>query len=624
VRTALVIALAGCATAPTARPIGPLGGTVDLTEIASDGQRFDIQIASDGQRSDIQGSGVADVDINSRIELRVHPNQVGDAIVRRADDETAGDAIARVKSQLVALTALTAQQRQVLTQLATLTRDWIADSRPHDPSDKLKAAVARLSAERVELDVAIGSYARAAGQAPSYYFEGPPGETIVRLDTERRRLLAEARKLASGTPLRWRMQAVFARGEAIHLDNYDTIPDAPFALVDKLAPQISNQQLVAQFEEAKQLTKDLKELSTASGGLMGAARTALEGFFAPVRQALGDDLGRLDGIVADLRVQVKAIPEVQAVETQLESLVGTFNALRADCAPVLAAIQARSVVNLDPLAILVCGRSVRAHLPDLRAQLGTAAAAVVALQSEVKAHPDKFAAVSDALNKLEIVALVNAWVHDPRWEQLGALLDLASKSTSAVDWRVELQTDRALRDITDSTIDLRRTDRKEGDLFFFRPSITNQQDGSLVVAGATTDFRVVRMGTYLDLSAGVSFVDKQDHHWGPFDPAPEILAALHYRWRADSVGLRMLNALRPGIGIHFLYPDLGTKQVDATGMVIDKDPSFELGVGGTLTLFGDLLQIGVGYDLQAQVSYSYIGFGLDTLAKLGVRFSPGD
>jgi hypothetical protein len=86
----------------------------------------------------------------------------------------------------------------------------------------------------------------------------------------------------------------------------------------------------------------------------------------------------------------------------------------------------------------------------------------------------------------------------------------------------------------------------------------------------------------------------------------------------------MFNAIRPGLGIHFLYPDLGTREVSAMGVVTGEDPSFELGVGGTMTLFGDLLQVGVGYDLQVKTSYWYLGFGLNTLAKLGVRFSPGD
>jgi hypothetical protein len=131
------------------------------------------------------------------------------------------------------------------------------------------------------------------------------------------------------------------------------------------------------------------------------------------------------------------------------------------------------------------------------------------------------------------------------------------------------------------------------------------------------------MGMYVDLSAAVAFADAEDGAWGPFAAAPGIVAAVHYHCRSDSAGARGFNAIRPGLGIHFLYPDLGSKEVSTTGAVTGDDPSFELGVGGTVTLFGDLLQVGVGYDLQVRTSYWYIGFGLDTLAKLGVRFSPG-
>jgi hypothetical protein len=61
-------------------------------------------------------------------------------------------------------------------------------------------------------------------------------------------------------------------------------------------------------------------------------------------------------------------------------------------------------------------------------------------------------------------------------------------------------TDHALAEITDTTIDLRRTERKEGDLLYFRPSIV-KEEGSATVLGATHDMRV-RMGTYIDVSAG--------------------------------------------------------------------------------------------------------------------------
>jgi hypothetical protein len=63
--------------------------------------------------------------------------------------------------------------------------------------------------------------------------------------------------------------------------------------------------------------------------------------------------------------------------------------------------------------------------------------------------------------------------------------------------------------------------------------------------------------------------------------------------------------------------------VDATGKVVDQGPGAEIGVGGVVQLFGDPLQGGYGYDIQAGRAYWYIGFGLQRLIDLGITLPVG-
>jgi hypothetical protein len=614
----MAIVMLGCASVSRSAPVGPLGDTVHLTEITSDNERIAVT-----------GGGVTDVDINSRIEVRVDRARVGEAMVGEAHDESSTDAIAQVKKQLVDLVDLTRRQRLQVSRVTAHTKEWLASGSLKVPDASFQVVTRQISVEQLALNDAIRKYADASQLDPGSFFALPGADGTARaLDAERRKVLEAAVKLASGTPLRWRMQAMFARGDQIHLENYDAAPDAPFAVVDKLAPQMSDRQRAAQFEEAKQLARELKDLSSATDALRTAGRSALQSFLEQLQTALQGDYDALvalvHGLPETLPAEIRGIAEVRAVETALDSVFATIGTIRNDCAPVITVIQAGSLASIPPLVVTTCTRSVLEEFPVLVRQAEQAAVATRALAKAAETNPDKFKPVRMLVEELKTTEKIRSWSHDERWQRLMELLGLTSQNTTPVDWRTELQTDRVMRDITDSTLDLRRTARKEGDLFYFRPSISNQ-DGSTVVAGATSDFRVVRMGVYLDVSAGVSFVDKRDHAWGPFDASPEILAALHYRWRPNSALWRTLNLLRPGIGMHFMYPDLGAKEIDPTTMVVtDKDAAFELGVGGTFTLFGDLLQIGAGYDLQAQVSYWYVGFGLQTLANLGVRFSPGN
>ncbi|HWU85725.1 MAG TPA: hypothetical protein VN253_00515 [Kofleriaceae bacterium] len=622
-RALILVALIGCGGAgPRPAPLEPLGGTVTLTEVTSDGERIAIE-----------SGGLGEVDINSRIEVHVDRERVKQVFeAQRRDDP---EATARLRSQLRDLSQLTQRQKQAMDRLAALVGRLAKEGWPASPSKGLIDANMLFRSEQKHLNNAIASYATSVGQARAMYF-GQDGQetgaletTWSALDRERRRVLAKAAEIAKQTAgLRWRMQAVFAQGKPIHLDNYDTYPDGAFGIVDKLVPQKTLNELAAQLDEAKQLAKDLKDLSSAKQIFVKAALDQIAKLLASLKEDLHGDLDAIAAIAKEIPETVLKLPEVVKVKAELAPLADAISKLRAPCAAVLEAVGSVALDSIQLDQVSQCMRAVLGEGPQVLEHAKLAGAAVQKLIDLVEQQPARLGALLAPLQalapKLEVVKRAEAWATkvSAGWDQTKMWLELQSQVIDAPVWTTDQQTDHVLEEITDTAIDLRRTDRKEGDLFYFRPSIV-KTDGTAAIFGATADFRVARMGTYIDVSAGVSFVDKKDHAWGPFTATPGIVAALHHRWRPNGTGARTLNALRPGIGIHFLYPDLGRKQVDAAGNEHGEDPSFELGVGGTVLLFGDLLQAGIGYDLQVGVSYWYLGFGLDTLAKLGVRFSPG-
>jgi len=615
----LFVGLASCAAAP-ARPasLQPLGDTVALTEVTSSGDRHPV--ASDG---------LSEVDLNSRIEVHVDRDQVE----RSVSSAPGGDAAAQpIKAKLVQLDELTRQQQVMVKQLVDLKAAWTAAGSPSVPAEALQRGVQQLARAQLAFTDGLVRYASAAGQPAQTYVTPQPGLTATQstfkaLDDERQRVLAQAAALANSSGLRWRMQAELTQGKPIHLQNYDNYPDGTFTVIDKLAPQVSLKEISAQFEEAKQLARDVKDLSGLKDALVKSAMSALQGMLSSLQDTLRGDLTTLEPVVKAIPDTALQIKEVAAVRKQLGDLVPTLAAINTGCAPVLGAIKRGSLGGVTVAQGEACLHAVQAHGAQLFDQARSAGQATLALFDLLK-NPGKFAAVlqpvQDLVPKLTAITALQQWADTltKSWATLAQFLQLSSDAAAATQWTSDQQTDHLFAEITDTTIDLRRTDRKEGDFVYFRPSIVNQ-DGSASVVGDTTDLRVVRMGAYIDVSAGVGFVDRKDNHWGPFSAAPGVLAAVHYHSRPTGTAARIFNAVRPGVGIHFLYPDLGSKQVNAMGMATGDDPSFELGVGGTVTLFGDLLQVGAGYDLQVNASYWYIGFGLDTLAKLGVRFSPG-
>jgi hypothetical protein len=176
-------------------------------------------------------------------------------------------------------------------------------------------------------------------------------------------------------------------------------------------------------------------------------------------------------------------------------------------------------------------------------------------------------------------------------------------------------TDRPLRNILNPSVNLVLTRREPGDLVYHRSAVV--VDGVEVAQWTSTPMRVVTSGWHVNVSGSVVFVQAFETEPGDssFPAAPAATAALHFhapRGSGENRSHAFWNFLDPGLGMHFAYLDLGPKDDE------DGDPGAEIGLGGTLQLFGDIVQGGVAYDLQVKRPYFFFGVGLQTLTELGL------
>lgn len=587
---------------------GPLAGIVSLTEITSD-----------GDQRPVSSRGIVEVDINSRIAIHVDVDHIKKLFYDRAGIDP--KKVEELTQRLRDLDAITEIQKETLEQLTNLEKQLstVGEKAFVHASDS-EAALRGLGQLEKKLTQKIGAYATRHNIDPDVFFasEGNDvGDRLKLIDDERRVALQESRALAEKTKdLRWRMQAQLTsdgKSAPIHLDNYDNYPDGTFSFVDKLSPQVTPTELAAQTAEANRLANKLEDIQGLRAALLDALRSGLEQLVSSLNQAVLDDEQQLKDAIQKIAGDALKLNEVKQLKSDIVTIHDAAIEIRSACAPIIDAVKRSAIKSVSLSDGKKCVEAALKKAPAIADAAKDGTTQIEALSKQAGQSPSPLGKLLDpvkaVLNDSAVVTEVSARIENAKttWNTISEFLGFASGPASAPVWTDDHQTDRVLAEITDTTIDLTRTARKDGDNVHFRPSLLDGDTSVLV--GETSVFRVRRMGTYLDVSAGVLFLDKKDEHWGPYKAAPAVVAALHHTWRPETCGSGFLNAARPGIGLHFTYPRF---QSDAT---------FELGVGGSVLLFGDLIQAGVGYDLQAQVSYWYVGFGLDTLAKLGVRFS---
>jgi hypothetical protein len=615
------LSLAGCASTQTPGPqrLGPtLQGTVTAVEITADGKRLPIP-----------ADGVTDVDINSTIDLTTNTAEVATAAGKVAGGGTGKSASVDFAAQMRAMDDVTTAEQASTKLLQQLVARLSAG---HAPSpDELKQLG---KAERGVVD-AVGKYAVIAGmdrETRSSLFSKPGYTALVPwINPERSRLLALMQGQLEQLPnLRWRLEASSSRAGAIHLPNYDDLPEGASVFVNKIALQVDDQtrkNLAAATDLADNVNKLIDQQGSLSAAFQQMAVEKARQAAAAWEDWAKQDLTTIEALVAKLKKSLAADADVQVVVTNAGALIDEGKALKGACAGVLSTLQ--TIIDTRSLsgdlgALGGCATAVRDTLPKLRDQATKAeeAAQKLLTRAQAAAGPALDAIKQQAAALQTVVHAKESLDHlQEAWTTFAGVLDV-KPAVPPPAWRNDHFQDRPLDSTLETAIDLTKTNpRQDGDAIFFRPSLT--KDGTRLLTGRDKALRVRKEGARVDVSAAITFVRPTSLRDGedPFRAAPGLTAALHYRdWRdpGHNAGNRLWNFLDPGIGFHVIYPDLGQTQLDANGKVISKDPSAEIGVGGVVQLLGDLFQAGYGYDIQVARPYWYIGFGLQRLIDLGI------
>jgi len=621
-RLGLVALLLGGACASTQKPGAPglpLGGAVAAVEITADGERIPIP-----------ADGITDVDINSTIALTM------DAAVIAADAAKVAGGSAATRSPGVDLVAplramddVTKAQQASSERLTQLTKQLAAG---HGPS---AAELAELGVLQGKVVAALRSYCAVAGLDRTACSNLLSETGYTRLNNERSRLLALVQaQLEQFGNLRWRLEATSSRTGSVHLPNYDDLPEGASTLVNKIALHVDDQTR-QNFAAAQDLSRDLNKLIDERGSLTAALEPLLLDELQQAKAAWEDwakqDLSTLAALVDRLTKSLAADPDAKAIVADAGVLRQQGQDMRDACTGALTTVQnilasgslsALSAIDFTPL--LTCATAVEKDVPNVKSAVQDASARAQKLIDEAKSQSGAvFASIKDQIEALQTVVHAKEALDKVQttWSAVAGGLRIQTKVPAPV-WRTDHFQDQPLSAAVATAIDLPRTNpRQEGDTVFFKPSIT--KDGVPALVGVQKALRLRKEGARVDVSAAITFVRPRALQDGEdaYRAAPAVTAALHYRdWRGPgkNSGNALWNFLDPGIGFHVVYPDLGHNVEDATGKVVSKDPSTEIGVGGVVQLLGDLFQAGYGYDIQVGRQYWFFGFGLQRLMDLGV------
>ncbi len=188
---------------------------------------------------------------------------------------------------------------------------------------------------------------------------------------------------------------------------------------------------------------------------------------------------------------------------------------------------------------------------------------------------------------------------------------LATEKLMAVDPRVF---EVPLAKVQPGSVDLSGTPADRGDTLVITADLflPSSKEGAEPDVSQTWTSVIERFGLSNTVSAQLTFV-KRSGRGNPgdravdFAPSPSAAWTLHYRMREEPDGdflAKAWNFFDLGIGI-------------SAAALSFEDSNFEIGIGAQVTLFGDLLQAGYGYNLNVKRDHGYFFVGIGVLEALG-------
>lgn len=318
--------------------------------------------------------------------------------------------------------------------------------------------------------------------------------------------------------------------------------------------------LLKTINEIRELVKSLKDLPDASGDALFAMKTDL----LPSIQSLV-------GKVTELPAQIRTV--FGGASTLLDALkkASAVDALKEKANQLLAKLKQLS----------------KGELETLRGEL------------------EKLPALSSAL-RLFVEEL----------PQLATKQDFSDTSRLSPDSRLIV---RGIGEIVDTEINVGSLPAEHGDRLRVYVELLRAQTDEKTLVSFDQEFGLEKMGFTPKLAASVVFVDRVKEPGGGVPPtnykaSPAGSWTVHWRMRSEPGGSGFAdfwNVLDPGIGI-----SVAALSFESNGV--------EVGGGGHVSLLGDLVQVGYGWNANVSQDrgYWYVGVGLlETInvAGLGLK-----
>lgn len=681
-----VLAASACRSTDTLLPASnDVARGVEFTEYDRD-VAYRISRPKEGKRLVPYPVGV---DVDGALEVKLHKDELtrgelGADVVDRAQElaartaevrgmlawlETANDHLLQSVAEADDLLALPFDERQ---RPATKARLDALVRRAADVEvellDRLDALFPEDSEGGERIDAALEQGLTGVLAAVS----AVANEEIARL--EREYAAFEARFAAAQSGKKLRIEAFLLRGGdaepvAVHVPGYDEIAAGNVRTLDRLGLRLNDEER-ARLAEGVEASRELAEaanrlrrkqatvaaavadLQTESARRIGELAVQIDatidtldgGALAERLERLAADLRTLtDQVAADVRAaaearadELTALPDelLEGMRTELAEPIITALELLQRARALADEIEELQSADIAEIAALV-GR-IHGWVTDARAFAeGPLAQAFATAAARLGELDDRVLAI--LTSDLEDVpkAVVARWRDAPARAELDALRRDVHALLRLVDGLVRVLTgagfradqelvrdarglDVDLETAPDTRIDLRRTSRTEGDELVIKATLLA---GDAQIEESRASFLLTRYGWHASIEPSVVLVEA-DRLAGADDSggfAPAVAWMHSYTPRPDQGGpwCAVQRALDVGVGVHAAF------------LSYDPENDAELGLGASLSFWGQRIQLGYGYNLMADGAddgeyYAYVGSSLFALLQDVTSFPSDD
>jgi hypothetical protein len=419
---------------------------------------------------------------------------------------------------------------------------------------------------------------------------------------------------------------------AIHVKGYDSLPEQKLAARDRWGlnlSEVERAKLQKQINATEDLARTLDRVRHKEMTIQDGARDILKNTSQELSEQIVKaenlygkltDLERIEKVKTAIenvirKAQEDAVKYTEAEIDKLKDVPETFmKELVEEVEPLENIIkliteadylarrwkQVDSLIDLEPIASLLIEsnnlkKKIEKGFNNLPKWLQEASKRTETLLSHEFKNVQKEAMITieDLINSEEIQALVvdvQGYYADIREgikviEEVKYILKIGKIPVEKVAPTLPEAFDVDINDLQDTTINLKKVPAQDRDSILLRATLFEPGRTTTV---SDARFEITHYGWHAKLSPSVVLVKPNELESGNsnFQFAPALGWMHHYRPRPSATGFKA--AFRPlqfSAGLHSIFLNFGDKS--------------GIGLGGTISLWNDRLQLGVGYNLSA-------------------------